>query len=91
MELKISRKQRKPQEIPFFLAEDIDDYLFDMLVEYDHNFTAIKFLTSNNEYVNSQLANLPTWFQGGYWIKFVFEGLFLLLDVQSNIFYQSKY
>jgi hypothetical protein len=41
-----------------FAAEDIGDYMFDVLAKYDRDFSAIEFMTGDNAYVNSRLCNL---------------------------------
>ena len=41
-----------------FAAEDIGDYVFDVLAKYDRDFSAIEFMTGDNAYVNSRLCNL---------------------------------
>jgi hypothetical protein len=41
-----------------FAAEDIGDYVFDVLAKYERDFPAIEFMTGDNAYVNSRLCNL---------------------------------
>ena len=41
-----------------FSAEDIGYYIFDVLAKYDRDFSAIEFMTGDNAYVNSCLADL---------------------------------
>ena len=35
-----------------FTADDIGDYLFDVLASYGHDFSSLEFLTGDNAYVN---------------------------------------
>lgn len=39
-----------------FTADDIGDYLFDVLASYDRDFCALEFLTGDNAYVNGALC-----------------------------------
>ena len=41
-----------------FAADDIGDFVYDVLTEYGYDFTAIEFLTGDNAYVNGKLADL---------------------------------
>ena len=43
-----------------FAAEDIGDYLFDVLAKYDRDYSAIQFMTGDNAYVDSRLCNLSS-------------------------------
>ena len=36
-----------------FTADDIGDYLFDVLASYDHDFSSLEFLTGDNSYVTA--------------------------------------
>jgi len=39
-----------------FTADDIGDYLFDVLASYGHDFSSLEFLTGDNAYVNGALC-----------------------------------
>jgi hypothetical protein len=41
-----------------FAAEDIGDYLFDVLALYDRDFTSVEFASGDNAYVNGKLMKL---------------------------------
>ena len=45
-----------------FTADDIGDYIFDVLEMYGHDFEAIEFITGDNAYVNQSLCTkIETW------------------------------
>jgi hypothetical protein len=39
-----------------FTADDIGDYLFDVLASYGHDFSSVEFLTGDNAYINGALC-----------------------------------